>query len=163
MLVDGVRQTIKHQLAPRGEPRRARIGSPSHACLAGNLGQEGPAETIILEGSVPGGPPDRARPTAVQERAGARVGVDLTVVSQEVGDASETVASLLADAGALPPAPERDPDAVPALLAERGVDVVTWDGWRAIEAAEAELGRAQGRAAVKIADRAALLRAALHP
>jgi ferredoxin--NADP+ reductase len=85
------------------------------------------------------------------------------VIGTNKSDAAETVASLLQDAGALPPAPERDPDAVPALLAERGVDVVTWDGWRAIEAAEAELGQAQGRAAVKIADRAALLRAALHP
>jgi ferredoxin/flavodoxin---NADP+ reductase len=85
------------------------------------------------------------------------------VIGTNKSDAAETVASLLQDAGSLPPAPERDPDAVAALLAERGVDVVTWDGWRAIEAAEAELGRAQGRAAVKIADRAALLRAALHP
>ncbi len=54
----------------------------------------------------------------------------------------------------------RDPDAVLQLLAERGVDVVTWQGWGAIERAEAELGRLQGRERVKMADRQALLRAA---
>ena len=83
------------------------------------------------------------------------------VIGTNKSDASETIASLLEDAATLPTAPERDPGAILALLASRGVDVVTWDGWRAIEDAEAELGRAQGRAAVKIADRAALLDAAL--
>jgi ferredoxin--NADP+ reductase len=85
------------------------------------------------------------------------------VIGTNKSDASETVASLLEDAPGLPPAPERDPDAVLTLLASRGVDVVTWDGWTSIEAAEAALGQAQGRAAVKIADRAQLLGAALHP
>jgi ferredoxin--NADP+ reductase len=84
------------------------------------------------------------------------------VIGTNKSDAAETVASLLADADSLPEAPERDPDAVTALLAGRGVDVVAWDGWCAIEAAEAELGQAQGRSAVKIADRAALLAAALR-
>jgi ferredoxin/flavodoxin---NADP+ reductase len=84
------------------------------------------------------------------------------VIGTNKSDASETVASLLADAaaGGVPQAPERDPAAVLALLAHRGVDVVSWDGWRAIEAAEAELGQAQGRDQAKIADREALLRAA---
>jgi ferredoxin--NADP+ reductase len=84
------------------------------------------------------------------------------VIGTNKSDAAETVASLLADADSLPRAPERDPDAVTALLAGRGVDVVTWDGWCAIEEAEAELGRTQGRSAVKIADRATLLAAALR-
>jgi len=44
--------------------------------------------------------------------------------------------------------------------AERGVELVLWDGWRAIDAAELDLGRAQGRDRVKIADRVELLRAA---
>ncbi len=82
------------------------------------------------------------------------------VIGTNKNDASETVAALLADAPALPPAPVRDPDALPALLAARGVDVVTWQGWQAIDAAEAALGRAQGRQRVKIAHRAELLRAA---
>ncbi len=82
------------------------------------------------------------------------------VVGTNKSDANETVASMLEDAPSLPQAPVRDADAVPALLAERGVDVVTWDGWCAIESAEAALGAAQGRLQVKIADRAELLRAA---
>ncbi|MEP6665408.1 MAG: FAD-dependent oxidoreductase [Nocardioidaceae bacterium] len=82
------------------------------------------------------------------------------VIGTNKSDAKETVASLLDDAATLPPATERDPDAVLRLLKERGADVVTWDGWRAIQLTEARLGEAQGRARAKIADRAGLLRAA---
>jgi ferredoxin--NADP+ reductase len=82
------------------------------------------------------------------------------VIGTNKHDANETVAALLADASALPQAPVRDPDAVLELLRERGVRVVTWQGWRAIELTEARLGRAQGRQRAKIADREAMLRAA---
>ncbi len=82
------------------------------------------------------------------------------VIGTNKRDATETVTAVLEDAPTLPPAPVRDPDALPQLLAERGVNVVTWDGWGAIERAEAELGRLQGRERVKIAEREALLRAA---
>jgi ferredoxin--NADP+ reductase len=82
------------------------------------------------------------------------------VIGTNKHDASETVTTLLADAPSLPLAPVRNPDAVLDLLAERGVNVVTWQGWSSIELAEAELGRAQGRERAKIADRQALLRAA---
>jgi len=82
------------------------------------------------------------------------------VIGTNKHDAKETVTALLADLPSLPLAPVRDPDAVLHLLAERGVDVVTWQGWSAIELAEADLGRAQGRERAKIADREALLRAA---
>lgn len=82
------------------------------------------------------------------------------VIGTNKRDATETVAALLADAPLLPPAPVRDPDALPHLLAERGARVVTWQGWRAIERAESELGRISGRDRVKIAEREALLRAA---
>jgi ferredoxin--NADP+ reductase len=82
------------------------------------------------------------------------------VIGTNKRDANESVAALLTDAPSLPSAPIRDPDAVQRLLAERGVRVVSWPGWRAIELAEADLGRAQGRERVKIADRDALLRAA---
>lgn len=83
------------------------------------------------------------------------------VIGTNKRDATETVTALLADAPALPRAPVRDPDALPHLLAERGVRVVTWQGWRAIERAETELGRVQGRERAKIADRESLLRAAV--
>lgn len=82
------------------------------------------------------------------------------VIGTNKHDANETVASLLADAPQLPPAPVRDPDAILALLRDRGADVVTWEGWRAIQVTEQRLGQAQGRARAKIADRATLLRAA---
>jgi len=82
------------------------------------------------------------------------------VIGTNKRDANETVAALLADEQVLPVAPERDPDAVLELLEKRGVEVVTWTGWRAIEAVEAALGETQGRDRIKIADRAELLRAA---
>ena len=82
------------------------------------------------------------------------------VIGTNKSDAKETVNALLADVPSLPAAPVRDPDAVLRLLAERGIDVVTWQGWSAIELAEADLGRAQGRERAKIADREELLRAA---
>lgn len=84
------------------------------------------------------------------------------VIGTNKRDASATVAALLADAasGALPRAPVRDAEAILEVLAARGVEVVTWEGWSAIEAAEAALGHAQGRARSKIHDRAALLDAA---
>jgi ferredoxin--NADP+ reductase len=82
------------------------------------------------------------------------------VIGTNKHDARETVRTLLADVPSLVPAGERDPDGLPQLLADRGVQVVTWDGWCAIERAEAVLGAAQGRPRTKINDRAELLRLA---
>jgi ferredoxin--NADP+ reductase len=82
------------------------------------------------------------------------------VIGTNKHDAKETVEALLEDAATLPRAVDRDPGAVLDLLRERGADVVTWQGWRAIQASEAQLGAAQGRARAKIADREALLKAA---
>jgi len=82
------------------------------------------------------------------------------VIGTNKRDAQETVDALLADAPSLLPAPVRDPEAVNHLLAERGARVVPWQGWCAIEAAEAELGRLHGRERAKIVDREALLTAA---
>lgn len=82
------------------------------------------------------------------------------VIGTNKRDARETVSALLADSASLPQAPVRDPHALARLLADRGVHVVSWRGWRAIERAEFDLGRTQGRERIKIADREALLRAA---
>ncbi|BCY09733.1 NADP oxidoreductase [Actinoplanes sp. L3-i22] len=73
--------------------------------------------------------------------------------------ASETVASLLADAPALL---DRDLAGGPVddLLRSRGVPVVGWDRWQRIEAAEARLGAAHGRDRVKLHDTASMLAAA---
>ncbi|MFF0789173.1 FAD-dependent oxidoreductase [Streptomyces spiralis] len=64
--------------------------------------------------------------------------------------AKETVASLLADAPALVRAQVPE-DAVDVLRAE-GVEPVEWEGWQAIERAEAELGASLGRSVVKLPD-----------
>jgi ferredoxin--NADP+ reductase len=77
-------------------------------------------------------------------------------------DAEETVGCLAEDlAGdALAPPPEPDRDAVDALLAERAPDLVTVDGWRAIDAHELGCGRSAQRPRVKLASRDELLGAA---
>ncbi|MGH3896824.1 MAG: FAD-dependent oxidoreductase [Pseudonocardiaceae bacterium] len=82
------------------------------------------------------------------------------VIGTNKGDAKETVEQLFADLDILPRARHRDPDAIIAKLAQRGVDVITWAGWEAIDAAEQVLGIAAGRARIKIADRQALFIAA---
>ncbi|NUV59354.1 FAD-dependent oxidoreductase [Streptomyces sp. CAI-85] len=68
--------------------------------------------------------------------------------------AKETAAALLADGPALLSRPVPD-DALP-LLREAGVEPVGWDGWLAIERAEAALGASLGRGVVKLPDWAAL-------
>jgi ferredoxin/flavodoxin---NADP+ reductase len=82
------------------------------------------------------------------------------VIGTNRRDAHQTVAALLEDAPRLSPAPHRDPDALTSLLTDRGVPVVTWEGWKAIDAAEIELGRAQGRDRARLVLRDELLRAA---
>jgi ferredoxin--NADP+ reductase len=74
-------------------------------------------------------------------------------------DAQETVSGLVEDlkAGALP-APERPgAEAIDALLADRRPDVVTVEGWRAIDAHELDRGQAAQRPRVKLASRDELL------
>ena len=72
-------------------------------------------------------------------------------------DAEETIGCLADDLGALPE-PAGGP--IDDLLAERKPDVVTADGWRAIDAAERERGRGAERPRVKLASRDELLAAA---
>jgi ferredoxin--NADP+ reductase len=82
------------------------------------------------------------------------------VIGTNKVDAKETVEALLNDLDALPRAPHREPDAIIDRLARRGVDVVTWAGWQAIDAAEIALGTAAGRPRVKITSWETLLLAA---
>jgi ferredoxin--NADP+ reductase len=75
-------------------------------------------------------------------------------------DAQETIDCLAEDLGALP-APERpDRQQIDALLAERAPDLVTAEGWHAIDASERQRGRGAGRPRVKLASRDELLAAA---
>jgi ferredoxin--NADP+ reductase len=69
--------------------------------------------------------------------------------------AVESAEALLADAASAPaPAATGDID---ALLAARGVRVVTFEDWKRLDAAELEDGAAAGRPRVKLASRAAML------
>lgn len=79
------------------------------------------------------------------------------IIGTNKKDASATVAMLLDDAATLPIAPESDSASVDSLLAERGVDVVTYAGWQAIDAAEQALGSTRGRDRTTIHDQDELL------
>lgn len=81
------------------------------------------------------------------------------IIGTNKKDATATVASLLADAaeGALPS--PGHPGGIDALLADRGVEVVTTQGWRAIDAAERSLGASRGRDRTTIHDTDDLLAA----
>jgi ferredoxin--NADP+ reductase len=72
-------------------------------------------------------------------------------------DAEETIAALAEDlrAGRLPEPPASEP-----IDARLDVDVVTVEGWRAIDGRELEQGRSANRPRVKLASRAELLGAA---
>ncbi|MGH3669458.1 MAG: hypothetical protein ACRDSH_02305, partial [Pseudonocardiaceae bacterium] len=78
------------------------------------------------------------------------------VIGTNKSDAKETVEHLLSDLDELPRVVHRDPGAIIDRLTQRGVGVITWAGWEAIDAAEQALGVAAGRTRIKIADREAL-------
>jgi len=77
-------------------------------------------------------------------------------------DAEETVGCLAEDlaSGRLPAAANPDPEQIAALLAERKPDLVSADGWRAIDAEELRRGSRDQRPRVKLASRQELLSAA---
>ena len=79
------------------------------------------------------------------------------LIGHTKSDAAETVASLLADLERAPVV-DRDPDAIVAHLAERGVAVTTWTGWERLDAHEVALGEAAGRERIKVVPRAEMLR-----
>ena len=71
------------------------------------------------------------------------------VIGTNKKDATDTVEHLLEDAraGRLPP---RSGESIDALLAGRGVDVVTYSGWEAIDVLERSRGEPLGRPRVKL-------------
>src|SRR5215207_6204116 len=77
-------------------------------------------------------------------------------------DAEETVSRVAEDlaTGALPAPPESGREAIVTLLGARRPDVVTTDGWRAIDALELERGRDAERPRVKLASYDELMSAA---
>ena len=107
----------------------------------------------------------------VLDGAGVRPGVYVAgwikrgasgVVGTNKHDAAYTVASMLEDLPGLPP---RDAqavcrDAIDALLRERGVRVVTWEGWKRIDRCERERGQDTGKVREKFTTVEGLLAAA---
>lgn len=71
------------------------------------------------------------------------------VIGTNKPDAAATVALMLEDVPSLPAA-DRDPELIPALLRERGIDYVSYMGWKALDAHETSQGAAQGRPRVKV-------------
>ncbi|WP_238998575.1 FAD-dependent oxidoreductase [Nocardioides limicola] len=78
------------------------------------------------------------------------------LIGHTKSDAAETVEHLLADTR--PIATDREPADVDAYFAERGVQVSTFEHWERLDAHEVALGEAEGRARVKVADRAEMIR-----
>jgi ferredoxin/flavodoxin---NADP+ reductase len=87
------------------------------------------------------------------------------VIGTNKKDATETVELLLEDAraGAMPRAYEASAEAVDALLAERGAEVVGYSGWEMIDKLEGDRGAELGRPRVKLCTWDDLLTAARPP
>jgi ferredoxin--NADP+ reductase len=72
------------------------------------------------------------------------------VIGTNKKDGQEAATSLLDDAAAgILDAPATDDD-IADLLAERGVDAVSWGGWQRIDEHEQRLGSESGRPRVKL-------------
>jgi ferredoxin--NADP+ reductase len=69
------------------------------------------------------------------------------LIGHTKGDALETIGCLLEDRLSLPPAENPDEQAIIELLASRGVEYTTWEGWLKLDAHERALGAAQAAAA----------------
>jgi ferredoxin/flavodoxin---NADP+ reductase len=83
------------------------------------------------------------------------------VIGTNKKDAAETVEAVLADAEAgLIGGRGAPADAIDALLAERGVDAVVYEGWESIDATERARGEPHGRPRVKLTTWDELLAAA---
>jgi ferredoxin/flavodoxin---NADP+ reductase len=82
------------------------------------------------------------------------------LIGHTKSDASETIASLLADLDGIPRPEVEHPDAILDHLAASGVEVVGWDGWERLDAHELSLGESRGRERMKVVPREEMLRAA---
>ena len=80
------------------------------------------------------------------------------LIGHTKSDASETVRHLVADAASLTPAPDADPQQVLDFLRGKGVDVLTWNDWEALDAYERALGEPHGRERVKVVSREEMVR-----
>lgn len=81
------------------------------------------------------------------------------VIGTNKPDSIESVNSMFEDfqKGKIAPAPDPDPEAIPALLQARGVRYVTQREWKLIDAKEVADGKACGKPRAKLVEREAML------
>ena len=86
------------------------------------------------------------------------------LIGHTKSDAAETVANLLADAGSLPRAVNREPGSFRAVLLAKGLPITDFEGWDRLEDHERSLGAAHAaeRERVKLHDRDEMTRVAAH-
>lgn len=72
------------------------------------------------------------------------------VIGTNKPDAVATVAAMVEDVATLPGASEPAPEAIEALLRERKVEYIGYEGWKRLDAHETAAGSTQGRPRVKV-------------
>jgi ferredoxin--NADP+ reductase len=80
------------------------------------------------------------------------------LIGHTKSDAMETVQHVLTDQASWWSPADPSPEAIPALLAERGVAYTDLDGWHALDAHEISLGEPEGRARIKVVPRDEMVR-----
>ena len=80
------------------------------------------------------------------------------LIGHTKSDAMETVSHLINDQGSWWTPADPSPEAIPALLAERGVAWTDLDGWHRLDEHEIALGAPHGRARIKVVDRDEMVR-----
>jgi len=80
------------------------------------------------------------------------------LIGHTKSDAMETIRHLINDQGTWWHPSDPSEDAIPALLAERGVLWTDLDGWHRLDAHEIELGRPHERARIKVVEREEMVR-----
>ncbi|GAA3911706.1 FAD-dependent oxidoreductase [Microbacterium invictum] len=75
------------------------------------------------------------------------------LIGHTKSDAMETISHLINDQGSWWDPADPSPDAIPALLAERGVAWTDLDGWHRLDEHEIALGEPLERARIKVVDR----------
>ncbi|BAX97283.1 pyridine nucleotide-disulfide oxidoreductase [Mycobacteroides stephanolepidis] len=83
------------------------------------------------------------------------------LIGHTKGDASETIACLIADSEDFVGADEPGEDSVTEFLDSRGIRSTSWEGWHRLDAHERSLGASEGRDRIKVVDREDMLRASL--
>lgn len=74
------------------------------------------------------------------------------VIGTNKGDAAETARAVLEDLAAPAPARAQSADPIDAFLAERGISVVSYEGWLRIDAGEMARGSAVSRPRIKVTE-----------